>query len=212
MLSSMSVPERRAYRSTRRAEQAARTRADIVTAATRLFARDGWAATTMAAVAAEAGVAVETVYQRFRNKSALLRAAVDATVGGGTDGADAAPMAEQERFTRLGSGTPEERLAAAARLVTEINVRTHGLYDAWRQAASADETIAAELSEYETRRRSDIAAGLALLHGGPADDRTVDAAWALLGTDVYGKLVGTRGWSPADYEAFARRVLADLLR
>ena len=208
-----STAARRPYRSTRRTEQAARTRADIVEAATRLFTRDGWAATTMAAVAAEAGVAVETVYQRFRTKPALLRAAVDATVGEGSGGKDGAePMAQQDRFTRLGTGSTDERLAAAAHLVAEVNARTHGLYDAWRQAASADPAIAGELGEYETRRRSDIAAGLALLHDGPVDELTADTAWAVLGTDVYAKLVGTRGWSQADYEAFARRVLADLLR
>lgn len=209
MLSSMTgPPERRPYRSTRRAEQAARTRADIVAAATRLFAEVGWQQTTMAKVAAEAGVAVETVYQRFRTKAALLRAAVDAAVGGAED---PEPLQQQERFTRVGQGDPEGRLAAAARLATDLNARTHSLYEAWRQAAGTDAAVAADLRDYETRRRSDVAAGLALLSRVAVDERTVDAAWAVLGTDVYTKLVSARGWSRSDYEAFVREILDALL-
>lgn len=162
----------------------------------------------MTDVAAEAGVAVETVYQRFKTKAALLQAAVDATIGG-TEGPE--PLEQQERFTRIGQGEPDERLAAAAQLVGELNARTHALYAAWRQAASTNPAIAAALREYETRRRTDIATGLALLNGEPVGDRTVDAAWAVLSTDVYSKLVTARGWSHSDYQAFAQGTLEALL-
>jgi AcrR family transcriptional regulator len=199
---------RRPYQSTRRAEQAARTSVDIVAAATRLFTQEGWGNTTMTKVATEAGVAVETVYQRFKSKAALMRAAVDATIGGIED---AQPLREQERFTRLGYGDTAERLAALALLATDINARTHALFEAWRQAAGADPAIAAELDEYETRRRSDAATGLALVRGGPVDERTVDAAWAVLSTDVYRKLVSDRGWSSSNYAAFVQDIVRALL-
>lgn len=209
MLSSVSTPPaRRPYRSTRRAEQAARTRSDIVSAAARLFAEESWQDTTMTKVAAEAGVAVETVYQRFKTKAALLQAAVDATIGGAED---PGPLQQQERFARLGQGGPDERLTAAARLVTDVNARTYALYEAWRQAAGTDPAIAADLGDYETRRRSDIATGLGLLRGEPVDARTVDAVWAVLSADVYTTLVTARGWSRCDYEAFARQILNALL-
>ena len=58
----------------RRREQAAATRREILEAAQRLFERDGYGATTMAAIAAEAGVALKTVYLAFETKSGLLRA------------------------------------------------------------------------------------------------------------------------------------------
>src|SRR3954447_4861926 len=64
----------RPYNSPRRAEQAAATRRDILAAAQRLFERQGYAATTMAAVATEARVALKTVYLAFETKSGLLRA------------------------------------------------------------------------------------------------------------------------------------------
>src|SRR3954454_15680491 len=65
---------KRAYDSPRRREQAAATRREILAAAQRLFERQGYAATTMAAVAAEARVALKTVYLAFETKSGLLRA------------------------------------------------------------------------------------------------------------------------------------------
>jgi AcrR family transcriptional regulator len=64
----------RPYNSARRREQAAATRRDILEVAQRLFERQGYAATTMAAIAAEAGVALKTVYLAFETKSGVLRA------------------------------------------------------------------------------------------------------------------------------------------
>src|ERR671923_2115202 len=70
------MPDRvktRRYDSPRRREQAAATRRLILDAAQRLFERDGYAATTMAAIATEAGVALKTVYVAFETKSGVLR-------------------------------------------------------------------------------------------------------------------------------------------
>src|SRR5919202_6396564 len=64
----------RRYDATRRREQAAATRRRVLDAAQVLFERDGYAATTMAAIASEAGVALKTVYLAFETKSGLLRA------------------------------------------------------------------------------------------------------------------------------------------
>src|SRR5919204_1663901 len=68
------VKAKRRYDSPRRREQAAATRREILEAAERLFARDGYGATTMAAIAAEARVALKTVYVAFESKSGVLRA------------------------------------------------------------------------------------------------------------------------------------------
>ena len=68
------VKPKRRYDSPRRREQAAATRREILDAAQRLFEQQGYAATTMAAIAAEAGVALKTVYVAFETKSGVLRA------------------------------------------------------------------------------------------------------------------------------------------
>src|SRR6186997_369190 len=65
---------KRRYESPRRRAQADATKRDILAAAQRLFERDGYAATTMAQIAQEAGVALKTVYLAFETKSGLLRA------------------------------------------------------------------------------------------------------------------------------------------
>src|ERR671937_2858840 len=71
---SSAVKRKRRYESPRRREQAAATRRQILDAAQRLFEQQGYAATTMAAIAREAGVALKTVYVAFETKSGLLRA------------------------------------------------------------------------------------------------------------------------------------------
>src|SRR5918999_730393 len=58
---------------THRQRQALQTRRLIVDAATKLFLERGYGVTTMDAIAAEAGVAVSTVYAIFKNKRAFLR-------------------------------------------------------------------------------------------------------------------------------------------
>ncbi len=68
------VNPKRRYDSPRRAEQARQTRAAVVAAAQRLLSRDGFAATTVAVVAAEAGVSAETVYKAFGGTPGLVRA------------------------------------------------------------------------------------------------------------------------------------------
>lgn len=59
-------------RSTYRQEQAAATRDRIADAARRLFASSGYGSTSIEAIAAEAGVAVRTVYSSFRTKREIL--------------------------------------------------------------------------------------------------------------------------------------------
>ena len=64
-------------RSTRRAQQALATRTDILRAARSLFVQRGYAGTSMADIAAEADVAVQTIYASCGSKGALVIALVD---------------------------------------------------------------------------------------------------------------------------------------
>ena len=76
------VKSARRYDSTLRRQQAAQTRARILDAAEHLFANRGYGATTMEAIASEAGVATDTVYAAFRSKPGVLHALIDVRVGG----------------------------------------------------------------------------------------------------------------------------------
>src|SRR5260370_39545986 len=65
-----------------RAARVAENEERIVRAAHELFARDGYRATTLTAVADAAGVAHRTVYVRFGTKAALLKRAIDVALVG----------------------------------------------------------------------------------------------------------------------------------
>ena len=71
------VKSRRAYDGTKRRAGALTRRAVVLAAARELFLQDGFASTTVAAVAERAGVSKETVYKRFGGKPGLVRALHD---------------------------------------------------------------------------------------------------------------------------------------
>ena len=90
--------ETRRYHSPHRKEQAEATRKEILDAAERLFVEYGYVATSMAAIAKEAGVALKTVYLAFETKSGLLRALWHRNLRGGRE---VVPVGEQSWFTEV---------------------------------------------------------------------------------------------------------------
>lgn len=197
-------PARRTYRSPRREQQAAETRAVVLAAATRLFGERGWAATGMRDVAREAGVSVETVYAHFKAKADLLMAAIDVAVVG-----DAAPVPLDERteFAVLGEGSRAQRARAAAHLAADVNRRTVGVNLALREAASSDDALDRLMRQREEGRRRNVAEAAALVAGHEVTDDQVDALWAVVDVGVFRMLTDLRGWSGEQYEAW----LADML-
>jgi AcrR family transcriptional regulator len=63
-----------------RSERAERTRQRILDAAAHYLAANGWAKTTVEAIAARAGVSKGLVYHRFRGKEEILEAVVERTL------------------------------------------------------------------------------------------------------------------------------------
>jgi AcrR family transcriptional regulator len=81
-MSSRVKPARRRYHSPLRADQADQTRRRILDSAFRLFAERGYAATTIAAVADDAGVSAETIYLSLGGKRGLLEGAIEMAITG----------------------------------------------------------------------------------------------------------------------------------
>src|SRR6478672_4168311 len=100
-----SVTAKRAYNSSRRAAQAAQTRADVLAAAVECFRESGWSGTTLNAVAERAGVAVETVYNGFGTKKRLLCEAMDAAVVGD---AEPIPLVDRPDWAEMQRGNRAE--------------------------------------------------------------------------------------------------------
>src|SRR3989442_13205091 len=130
-----------------RRERAKATHWRIVKAAYTLFCARGYAGTTMAEIAEEAGVAVQTVYFTFHTKSMLLSRAYDFAV-----------MGEDEPLTPdkqpwYGAMTAEQDVEKALRhLVTgvgEITRRVTPLYLVARVAADGDPDAARVMAFHE---------------------------------------------------------------
>jgi AcrR family transcriptional regulator len=200
--------QRRRYHSPLREERARQTRAAVLDAADRLFTSQGWASTGMRDIAREAGTATETLYSYFPSKTALLQAVIDFSVRG-----DDVPLALAERpeFAAMAEGSRAERIAAAARLVADIQVRTLGLAKVLREAAYGDETIAEMLDATRERQRQDVAAGVGLMLGRDATAREIDSVWAVVSIEVYVLLVEVRGWSTEEYESWLTDTLGAIL-
>src|SRR5438105_1666645 len=133
------VKSKRSYHSPRRREQAAATRRTILDAAHSLFERDGYAATTMEAIATEAGVALKTVYVAFETKSGLLRALWDVLLKGDED---AAAVAERPWYLEvMQEPDPERKLRLNARNSRIVKTRIAGVLAVIRNAAPLDPDI-----------------------------------------------------------------------
>lgn len=198
------VTDRRRYRSQLREQQAEQTKRAVVQAAHELFVANGWAATGMRDVAAAAGVAVETVYAHFSSKRGLLRAVADIAVVG--DDA-AVPLAQRPEFLAMGVGGRSSRLKAAARLLTEVQLRTAPVAKLLREAAPADAEIAEMLRETRDRQRVDLARALELILDRPPTAAERDGTWAIASPEVYLLLVEETGWTPEQYEAWSEATL-----
>ena len=159
-------------------------------------------------VAAEAGVATETLYAYFSSKRVLLQAVVDMAVVG-----DDRPVAVAERpeFAAIGRGRHVERTAAAARLLGAIYGRTAALAKVIREAAAGDDEIADELRATRERQRRDVAAAAGLIMGRAATPAERDGLWALTSPEIYLLLVEESGWTPQQYEAWMAETLERLV-
>src|SRR5919198_5558241 len=127
------VKSRRRYHSPRRREQAAATRLAILESAQRLFERDGYAATTMAAIAQEARVALKTVYVAFDTKSGLLRALWHLLLRGDEDDV---PIPERPWYRAVvAEPDPERKLRLGAHNARLVKERAGALLAVIRSAA-----------------------------------------------------------------------------
>jgi len=209
-------PARRRYDSPRRRLQAERTRRDILDAAQRLFEGQGYATTTMAAIASEAGVALKTVYVAFETKAGVLRALWHLLLRGDQDDV---PVANRSWYREvLEEPDPERLLRGVAHYSRQVKERVGAILAVIRSAADADPDVDVlwrriQSEFYDTMRplieaveaRGGLAPGLDVTRG-------TDILWTLNHPDLWHLLVGQRGWSADEFEAwFADTLCAQLL-
>jgi AcrR family transcriptional regulator len=198
------VKARRAYNSPRRREQAAATRRAILEAAQRLFEEQGYGATTMDAIAAEAGVALKTVYVAFATKGGLLRALWDLLLKGDQDDAG---VAERPWYRQvLDEPDPVRQLELNAHNARVVKERIAGVLGVIRTAAGSDPDGAALWAlinaDFHANQRVIVESldRKGALRPGLGVDRAADLLWTFNHPDVWLLLVGERGWSPDEFE------------
>jgi AcrR family transcriptional regulator len=201
---------RRKYHSPLRADQAEQTRRRILGSAFRLFAESGYARTTIAAVAEDAGVSPETIYLSLGGKRGLLEGAIEMAITGAEDEAS-----QEVTWWTTVSGLPgaAERLGKMVDYSCRILARTRPIHAVIRGAAD-NEAFAAVLgrrllhdrltAQTERVRKylgDDLRPGLSV-------DQAGQRYCGLASPELYYLLTVELGWTADQH----RRWLTDLLK
>ena len=197
------VKRTRGYRSAARTEQARRTRQRVIQAATQLFVQQGYATTTMRAIAAQAGVSLPTVELLFGTKAQLLHVVIDVAVAG-----DDEPVPVLSRAWAADAQSAldlQDFISAVAQVLCEAQVRSAGILLAAYEAAASDADIQLLILDRESQRErtaswivDGVVARAALR---PGLDRTaaVDTVWLLMDPVIFSRLTQNRSWNAERY-------------
>jgi AcrR family transcriptional regulator len=208
-------PKRRKYNSPLRADQARQTRARIADVAFRLFGERGYAGTTIATVAKEAGVSAETVYLSFGDKRGLLEGVIARAIAPAEDF-----EAQEHEWRQVIAQLPTagERLARMVDYSCEILSRTGSIHAVIRGAADK-EPFAVELGRRLLRERLANQTGRIryCLRGELKPGLTAKAAGerycALTSPEVFHMLTVQFGWTPDEHRKWLTQLLqAELLQ
>ena len=209
----MSEPVKRPYDATRRRQQAAENRRKIIDAAHELFVDKGYGTTTIAEIAAAAGVAVQTVYATFGNKPTLLHRVWDVAVGG--DEQDVHVLERPETRAILDEPDLAVRFVRFAAFNTVIMRRTARLRLAVQAATGADPAAAALLVDIDRARvkAMGVHARRAAATGQLAvpEQECRDVLFATTDGSLWHNLVGLRGWSNERYASWLGRLWREML-
>jgi AcrR family transcriptional regulator len=204
------VPTRRS----RRAVQTLAMKTDIAQAALGLMLDRGYVATSIGAIADEAGVAVQTIYNSIGNKADVLSAVLDlAAAGPETPALVPAVLRERVASTR----TAADVIAVLADWFAELHVRTAAVFQVIAQAAAVDPEIAKLEQRRATQRLVNYGEAAAVLRDrrglrrGLSDHEAAALIWSIGHPQAYRTLVGDVGWSQDAYQSWLRAALTAAL-
>jgi len=198
----------------RRQQQALATREQIFRHAERMFLDNGYVGTTIEAIAREAGVAVQTIYNSAGSKAAILNTILERIV----TGTDASVTVSEIMAARVAAATD---LPAAVQVLAdwmvEFNGRAGAIFAVLKQAAAVDPEID-RLDRMRSRRRLQNyrRAAAQFRERGAILAVTTDAEmaasiWAIGHPEVYTALVVEAGWTVDAYRRWVSGALARLL-
>jgi AcrR family transcriptional regulator len=203
---------KRQYDSSSRREQAHRNQKAVLDAAERRFLADGFGATTISAIASDAGVSVETIYKRFGNKASLVAAIHQRGLAG------RGPVSAPERSDQMQSreADPRQIIRNWGKLTTEVAPLVCPILLLIRSAAATEPDMARLLAETDHQRLQRMTHNAHALKGHLRPGITLGAAaevlWTYSSPDLYDLLITRRHWTLPRYGAFiADSMIAALL-
>jgi AcrR family transcriptional regulator len=194
----MTTPRR--YEAARRREQAETTRADVASAARRLFAERGWAATTVLDIAREAGVAEPAVYSTYGGKTSLALALIETR----DSTADTAALLAEIQATK---GNPPAQVAALVAFDRRIFERDGDLIAMLRDAGRTEPDLGTAYREgrrqdRDSQRRVFASWPKTVLRKGLDLEAACDTYAALVNIDAYRTLTDELSWSPDEVQTW----------
>lgn len=205
----------RRYSTPKRDQRAAATRTAILAAAETMFLRDGYARTSMKAIAARAGVSEKTMYLVFATKATLLRQVIQLAVQG--DEAPT-PLSGRPEWRALLTGATDEVFDRFAARNAAVMTRTAAIIALGEAAASTDPELASYRDQAHAATRSDLQALAAELHRrgalgpGISEQQAADTIYALATDEsVFLRLTRECRWTPDRYADLIARALTATL-
>lgn len=193
----------------RRQKQAEATRREILDAARRLFAERGYVATSMAAIADEAGTAVQTIYDSVGPKRAIVLALVEMTED------DVGVMAFAQRL--IEADDPREAVGLLVELSRQFVERFGDVFLTLMSAAPTDPDVAEAWQKANAGHRFGAHSvvrrlvELGALRGDLPVERATDIVGALTWGTTWQQFVRVYGWSFDDCAAWMKATLTTLL-
>jgi AcrR family transcriptional regulator len=205
------VSVKRSYSSAKRQAQARETRRSILDAAQELFVTNGYAATTIQAIAERAAVAVQTVYAVFGNKRELLRQLIERTIAGDDDPVPITERAEAQAVAAEPDAHRRAELDAALSL--SITERVAPILRVAAEAAASDPELAAMMEAVKAARRQEMIASARIVAGpqglGRDEDEAAATLYVLYSPQVADMIMGDYGWSTERYRKWLARMILD---
>lgn len=197
----------RRYDASARRAESERRRLRALECAREQFVTDGFVATTMASIAADSGVSVESLYKWFGSKAGLLRSVWDQSLAG------SGPVHAERRSdaTSAAAGDAETIIHSWSLLAAEVGALADPIHRVVETAAHADPAVAELFDLIEAQRAARMAHNAAYLEEGGYLREGVTPERArqvlMLYTTLYSRLVIEFGWSPDEFSDFVERGL-----
>src|SRR5688572_21715223 len=207
---------KREYDSSRRQAQADETRRHILQAARKLFTERGYVGATAEAVAAEAGVAAQTIYAIFKNKKRMLVSLMNVSPATGVE--DHTPMAKRASVQAVSQERDRRRqLQMFAQVVANNLDQVSMVFEVMTEAAKMEPDLDRIIQKLNKQRLENMTFAVQqFAMNGPFRDNmdeayARDTVWTLTSGEVFLLLTRDRGWTKEKYAQWLADTLISIL-